>query len=56
MISHVIKKDHKDLLRIAKSMKPEERLVAFYHHSRLIYNLYAAGRDYRGRPSDSSTS
>lgn len=36
MKSKIIQEDREDLIRLCKAMTPEERLVAFYNHSRLI--------------------
>ncbi len=32
---------------LAKRMTPEERLVALFNHSQLLYQIYQAGVDYR---------
>jgi hypothetical protein len=44
MISAIMKKDHQGLMMLNKAMKPEERLLAFFNHSRLIHRLYQAGK------------
>lgn len=52
--SAVMRRDRKDMIRRARRMTPEARLVAFFHHSRLITELYLAGvRDRAGRGSRS---
>ena len=43
MKSALRQKDHEDLIRIHKKMTPEERLIAFYNHSRLMAQIYQAG-------------
>jgi len=45
--SDILQKDHEGLLLLYQRMTPEERLVAFFHHSRLVYQLYQAGLRYR---------
>lgn len=34
-------------IKICKAMKPEERLIAFVNHSRLVMQMYQAGVDFR---------
>lgn len=34
-------------IKICKAMKPEERLVAFVNHSRLVMQMYQAGVNFR---------
>ena len=51
MISNVLKEDHAALLKLCKAMKPEQRLVAFLNHSRLIHRLYQAGKASRSQSS-----
>ena len=52
--SAVMRRDREDMIRRARRMTPEERLAAFFHHSRLITELYLAGVRYRaGRGSRS---
>ena len=45
--SEILQKDHEDMLRLCQRMKPEERLVAFFHHTQLTYQMYRAGVRYR---------
>ena len=47
MKSEILEKDHEDLIALYKRMSPEERLVAFFNHSRLIGEVYQAGLTYR---------
>lgn len=47
MESSILKKDHADLILLYKMMTPEERLVAFLNHSRLVHIFYQAGLDSR---------
>jgi hypothetical protein len=47
--SKILQKDRDDMIALCKRMKPEERLLAFYHHSRLISQIYEAGVRYRKR-------
>jgi len=39
MESLILQQDRKDLIRINKSLTPEQRLVAFFHHSQLLIQL-----------------
>ena len=41
--------DRNEAVLLSKRLKPEERLVAFFHHSQLISRLYQAGVRYRSR-------
>ncbi len=45
--SEILQQDYDGLVLLSKRMTPEERLVAFFHHSRLIHQLYQAGARYR---------
>jgi len=55
--SELMRQDHEAMLACSRRMTPEERLVAFFHHSQLVYQLYRAGAAYRARhPSASPTS
>ncbi|MBI3319095.1 MAG: hypothetical protein HYZ89_00690 [Candidatus Omnitrophica bacterium] len=45
--SKILQQDRDNLVLLSKRMTPEERLVAFFHHSRLIRQLYQAGLSYR---------
>ena len=45
--SEVLQKDREDMMLLYKRMKPEEKLVAYWQHSQLIYQMYQAGLDYR---------
>lgn len=47
MKSNILKKDQDDLIRMTKLMSPQKRLMAFYHHSRLIARLALAGKKAR---------
>ena len=53
MVSGALRKDHSALVELYKAMKPEERLIAFFNHSRLIHEVYQAGRSLRRRPATS---
>jgi|GEM_PF-2056530 len=55
MTSDILKKDHEALIRLHKAMTPEQRLVAFLNHSRLIHQLYRAGNALRKRLASSKT-
>lgn len=37
--SKILKKDQDALIKLSKAMTPEERLMAFYHHSQLLHRL-----------------
>ena len=45
--SEILQKDHEDLIVLYQRMTPEERLLAFFHHSQLTYQMYRAGVRYR---------
>ena len=45
--SEVLHEDHEQMIALYKRMKPEEKLMAFFHHSQLINQLYQAGTRYR---------
>ena len=47
--SAVMRRDREEMIRRARSMTPEERLVAFYHHARLVTKFYLAGERFRAR-------
>lgn len=39
MKSSILQEDHNDLIRLNRALSPEERLVAFYHHSYFLKQL-----------------
>ncbi len=45
--SEILRKSHDDMISLCKRMKPEERLLAHYRLSQLIYQIYQAGVRYR---------
>ena len=45
--SAILQKDHEGVLLLPKRMTPEERLRAYFYHSRLLYQLYQAGVKHR---------
>ncbi len=45
--SEMLQKDRDNLVLLAQRMTPEERLMAFFHHSKLVYQLYQAGLSHR---------
>ncbi|MBI3615347.1 MAG: hypothetical protein HY211_02405 [Candidatus Omnitrophica bacterium] len=47
--SEILKKDREESILLSKRMKPEERIVAYFHHSQLMNRIYQAGVDYRKR-------
>ena len=51
MKSKIIQQDHDDLVRLSKSMTPQERLVAFFNHLRLMAEVHQKGLDSRKHPS-----
>lgn len=55
MKSNVLIKDQESLIGLYKTMKPEQRLIAFFNHSRLIHQLYRAGKTFRKRIVTSKT-
>ena len=53
--SKILLQDHQDLVKLNQSLSPEARLVAFYHHSRLLCLLSLAGKEKnQGQGSPSS--
>ena len=42
-----MQQDREAMIRRARRLRPEERLVAFFHHARLITELSLAGERYR---------
>jgi|GEM_PF-5860389 len=53
-VSTIITKDYEALIKLCKKMKPQERLVAFYNHSRLLNQVQEAGRKFRAKTSQPS--
>ena len=53
MISGTLRKDRATLVELSKAMTSEERLIAFFNHSRLIHKVYQAGRSLRRRTAAS---
>ena len=51
MKSNILKANHKALIKANKAMTPQERLMAFYRHSRLLSKLARAGQKLRKRPA-----
>ena len=47
MKSRVLTKDQQDLIKLSKAMTPQERLIAFLNHSRLVHKFYRAGEQRR---------
>lgn len=39
MKSTILQQDHHDLIKLNRQLSPEERLMAFYHHSQLLCQL-----------------
>lgn len=54
MISKILQQDHNDLIRLNQSLSPEERLVAFYHHSKLLSQLSLVRKVEKKQDIDSS--
>ena len=55
MKSSIIEKDHQALTKLCQAMTPEERLIAFLNHSRLIQRLYHTGKKQRRSPGVKTT-
>ncbi len=53
MKSKILQKDHEDMIKLHRKMKPEERLMAYFHHSQLVQQFYQAGLTSRKSPSSS---
>lgn len=47
MKSALLQKDREELLALSRRLTPEERLVAFYEHSRLVAQMALAGVKHR---------
>ena len=47
MESKLAKIKQDNIVEICRRMKPEERLVAFLNHSKLVSQIYQAGVDFR---------
>jgi len=45
--SNILKRGHEEIVLLCKSMRPEERLVAYFEHSQLVHQMYQAGVNYR---------
>jgi hypothetical protein len=56
MISKVLTKSRKSLIKACQAMSPEERLVAFFNLSRLTHLFYLAGKRQLKRPQISKPS
>ena len=59
MKSKIIQQDHDHLVELNKQMKPEERLLAFYEHSKLMSEMFEEGIKFRSQnsiPSKKSSS
>ena len=54
MKSKILQKEKDELVKLYKSMSPEQRLAAFFNHSFLMYHLAQAGISYRKGNSQSS--
>ena len=52
--SELMRREHEEMTARHRRMTPEERLVAFFHHSQLVYQLYRAGVTYRARHPSAS--
>lgn len=55
MQSRILQQDHQDLIKLNQSLSPEERLIAFYHHSFLMAQLALAGKVEKRQDKGSST-
>ena len=53
MKSKILQKDHEDMIELYRKMKPEERLMAYFHHSQLVQQFYQAGLTFRTSPPSS---
>ena len=42
MKSAILEQDHEALIKLNRSLSPEERLLAFFHHSQLLCQLSLA--------------
>ena len=49
IISALLEQDREASVLLCKRMKPEERLVAYFHHSQLMHQLYRAGLSHRSK-------
>ncbi len=55
MKSAILQQDRDDLIKLNRSLSPEERLVAFYHHSQLLIQLSLVGKAKRKQEDNLST-
>lgn len=51
MKSNILKQGYEALIKINKAITPQERLTAFYQHSRLMNQLARAGEKARKKPA-----
>lgn len=49
----ILQQDHDDLIKLNRSLAPEERLVAFYHHCQLLSQLSLARKIEKNQDIDS---
>ncbi len=47
MKSKILQKNHEELVDICRAMSPEDRLLAFLNHSKLIHQIYQSGVEHR---------
>lgn len=47
--SALLASDQEEQIALYKRMKPEERLIAYFHHSQLVHQMHQAGVRYRSR-------
>ena len=52
MKSNILQQDHQELVKINQKLSPQERLVAFYHHSRLLCQLSLLRKKVESKISD----
>ena len=52
--SEILRRDYEEMIALHKRMSPEERLVAYFNHSRFLYQIYQVGVNYRSHLSPSA--
>lgn len=52
--SRMLEKEHEEMIALCQRLTPEERLMAFFHHSQLVHQMYRAGVRYRAGTLPSS--
>ena len=54
MKSKILQKQSEEVVKLCKKMKPQDRLVAYFHHSHLVNKMFQAGAKFRSKILQSS--